>query len=669
MNTTPEVEASLRRMADSLATRATNVDCASVESRAGLLAALSEIAVTAKYAGLSPVLDASRELLAAVDQLTGDNGASLSQGLAKLHAAIYGEAAEPEPPAAEFAVREPAVPEAAPPPPIYAADPELLSEFFGEAADHLTTIETQLLRLEHAPSDQEAINSIFRGFHTIKGLAGFLTFPAMQAVAHETETLLDSVRNGVLKATPQVIDVVLESADYLRRELARLQDSSGAHSGVAADNTALIQKVRARLAGETKTPEALVLDDRAEEMPEPSTAPREVRKAAAVESRFVKVDTSKLDFLVDMVGELVISQSLIRHDGDLNAAAHPRLQGNLSQLARITADVQKTAMAMRMVPVGQLFQKSVRLVRDLTRKSGKQADLRIEGEETELDRTIVEQLADPLMHMIRNSADHGIESPSDREAAGKPPVATIGLKAYHQSGHIVIEVSDDGRGLDRQKILKKARERGLVQEPAGMTDKEVFGLIFEPGFSTAEKVTDVSGRGVGMDVVRKHVQKLRGGVDIESVAGRGTTFFLKLPLTLAIIDGLVVSAAGERYILPIYAVREIFRPRAENRFTVEGRDEMVLVRDSLLPVTRLHTCFGRTGADDLTSGVLVVAETAGRRFCLFVDQVLGKQEVVIKSLGETFKRLPGISGGAILGDGRVALILDLDTLMGVDVHV
>ncbi len=689
MKTTLEIEAGLRRMADNLAERARTVDCASIEGRAGLLAALGEIAVQAKYAGLAPVLDASRELLAIVDQLGEDSGGSLPEGIAKLNAAIHSTTygTPPEPPSIPepastpepfFPLESPAPVEGAAeeetPASGYAADPELLSEFFLEAADHLTTIETQLLRLEHEPGDQEAINAIFRGFHTIKGLAGFLTFPAMQAVAHETETLLDSVRTGKLAATPQVIDVVLESADYLRRDLARLQDAgAGAPAGKAADNTALIQKVRARMSGDAKagmtpaSPMAQAPEPRPGSHEEGPEAPREGRKPV-VESRLVKVDTLKLDFLVDMVGELVISQSLIRHDGDLNAAANPRLQGNLSQLARITADVQKTAMAMRMVPVGQLFQKSVRLVRDLTRKSGKLAELQIEGEETELDRTIVEQLADPLMHMIRNSADHGIEAPADREAAGKPAAAKIGLKAYHQSGHIVIEVSDDGRGLDRQKIIKKARERGLVQDPAGMSDKEVFGLIFEPGFSTAEKVTDVSGRGVGMDVVRKHVQKLRGGIDIESIPGRGTTFFLKLPLTLAIIDGLVVSASGDRYIVPIYAVREIFRPKAESRFTVEGRDEMVLVRDTLLPVARLNKCFGRPGSADLTEGVLVVAETAGRRFCLFVDQVLGKQEVVIKSLGETFKRLPGVSGGAILGDGRVALILDLDTLLGAAVH-
>jgi two-component system, chemotaxis family, sensor kinase CheA len=675
MSTKADVEQTLLRLAGDLSARAITADCASVEDRAGLLSALSEITVQAKYAELTNVVHASRSLAAIVDQHGSDNSAAMAEGIAKLNAAIQGESPEPAPetapPAAEPAASpDPAAPSPEPAAPAWAADPELLSEFFVEAADHLTTIETQLMKLEHEPGSREAIDSIFRGFHTIKGLAGFLSFPAMQQVAHETETLLDCIRTGKLAVTAQVIDVVLESADYLRRDMARLQEAAaGSPLREAANNTALIQKVRARMSGDAPA-EASVPSASPEAREEAPEAARETRKSASVESRIIKVDTAKLDFLVDMVGELVISQSLIRHDGSLNAAANPKLQGNLSQLARITADVQKTAMSMRMVPVGQLFQKSVRMVRDLTRKSGKQAELEIEGEETELDRTIVEQLGDPLMHMIRNSADHGIEPPAERVAAGKPATAKIGLKAYHQSGHIVIEIRDDGRGLDRQKILKKAREKALVQDGATLSDKEVFNLIFEPGFSTAEKVTDVSGRGVGMDVVRKHVQKLRGGIDIQSTPGRGTTFFLKLPLTLAIIDGLVVGVAGERYIVPIYAVREIFRPTPETRFTVEGRDEMILVRDSLLPVKRLHRSFDTSGAvTELTEGVLVVAEAGGQRFCLFVDQVLGKQEVVIKSLGETFKRLPGVSGGAILGDGRVALILDLDTLTGAAVHV
>jgi len=271
--------------------------------------------------------------------------------------------------------------------------------------------------------------------------------------------------------------------------------------------------------------------------------------------------------------------------------------------------------------------------------------------------------------MVRNSADHGIESMEERVQAGKNPVGRIGLKAYHQAGYITIEVSDDGRGLDRERILHKARQKGLVSETAELTDREVFNLIFEPGFSTADQVTDISGRGVGMDVVRKHVQKMRGRIDIQSKKGAGTTFFIKLPLTLAIIDGLVIGVGQERYIVPIFAVREMFRPVAESVKTVQGRSEMVLVRNTLLPVVRLHRKFNvQPKTAEISEGLLIVAETSGKAFCLMVDEFIGKQEVVIKSLGEQFKQVAGIAGGAILGDGRVGLILDMDGLAGEKAH-
>jgi two-component system chemotaxis sensor kinase CheA len=377
------------------------------------------------------------------------------------------------------------------------------------------------------------------------------------------------------------------------------------------------------------------------------------------------VDTAKLDFLVDMVGELVIAQAMVRHDPALGGVQNQRLTRNLGQMARITADVQKTAMAMRMVPVGQLFQRTARLVRDLARKSGKRIDLVTEGEDTELDRNIVEELTDPLMHMVRNAIDHGVESPAEREACGKPPSGIIRLKASHQGGHIIIEISDDGRGIDRDRVLAKARQRGLVGEHETRPDCEIYSLIFEPGFSTAREVTDISGRGVGMDVVRRHIQKLRGRIETQSAPGKGARFLLKLPLTLAIIDGLVVKTGSERYIVPLFVVSEMLRPAEGMIWTVQGRDEMALVRGKLLPVVRLYKRFGVTPrSEDPCECLLVVTESAGRPFCLMVDELLGKQEVVIKSLGETMKRIPGIAGGAILGDGRVGLILDMEGLFG-----
>jgi two-component system chemotaxis sensor kinase CheA len=304
-----------------------------------------------------------------------------------------------------------------------------------------------------------------------------------------------------------------------------------------------------------------------------------------------------------------------------------------------------------------------RLVRDLSRQFGKQVDMETQGDEIELDRTIVEELADPLMHMVRNALDHGIETPEERRSAGKSPSARVLLRAQHRAGQVVIEIADDGRGLNRDRILEKAIQRNLISSGDGLSDNEIYNLIFEPGFSTAAKVTNVSGRGVGMDVVRRHIEKLRGRIEIRSTPGQGASFQLKLPLTLAIIDGLVVAVGQERYIVPLFAVREMFRPKPDTVWTVQQRAEMALVRGSLLPVVRLYRSFGVTPrTEDPLDSVLIVAEVEGQRFCVLVDALIGKQEVVIKALGDTFKKVQGIAGGAILGDGKVGLILDLERL-------
>ena len=296
-------------------------------------------------------------------------------------------------------------------------------------------------------------------------------------------------------------------------------------------------------------------------------------------------------------------------------------------------------------------------------------ELELSGEEIELDRSLVEELADPLMHMVRNSIDHGIEPANERKALQKSSNGRISLKARHDAGHVQIEISDDGRGLDRDKILAKARQRGLVDAHASLADNDILNLIFEPGFSTAEKVTDLSGRGVGMDVVRKQIQKLRGRVDVSSMPGQGTTFVLRLPLTLAIIDGLVIGLGSERYIIPISAVKEVLRPTEDMIFTVEARDEMVMVRNGLMPLIRLHRRFGvKPRSERLEQGIVVVLESHGKPYCLAVDELLGKQEVVIKSLGELMQNVSGIAGGAILGDGRIGLILDTDALAGKSTH-
>jgi two-component system chemotaxis sensor kinase CheA len=551
---------------------------------------------------------------------------------------------------------------------VLAADEELIREFITESTEYLATIENQLLILEKDNSASETLNAIFRGFHTIKGLAGFLEFAEIQSLTHEVETLLDLARTSQLVVNPAIVDVLLESTDIVRQELAAIAQKLAGKTRLPTQvNPELLERVRQASRGTLPRPE-----------PDPACAPvssvpeipgaqsgrnsqpeREERRVSDASS--VRIDTAKLDQLMDMVGEMVIAQTLIQHSNILQSVTDATLQRNLTQLTRITADVQRITTGMRMVPIGLQFNKTARMVRDLARRAGKQIVFESSGEDTELDKTIAEQLADPLLHMVRNSIDHGIESAEERMALGKDPTAHIRVSAYHQSGQILITVADDGRGLDRDKILAKARQNGLVPPGAQLSENEIFYLIFEAGFSTAETVTDISGRGVGMDVVRRHVQKLRGRIDIQSKPDEGTTFYIKLPLTLAIIEGLVVVVGQQRYIVPIFSVREMFRPTPEMLSTVQQTAEMALVRGGLLPIIRLHQRFAiEPRTTSLTAGTLIVTESEGRSFCLFVDDLIGKQEVVIKGLGRRFKDVAGVAGCAILGDGRVGLILDID---------
>jgi two-component system, chemotaxis family, sensor kinase CheA len=544
-----------------------------------------------------------------------------------------------------------------------AQDPELVGDFITESREHLSSIETHLLTLEKNPEEKDAVHAVFRGFHTIKGLAGFLEFMPIRDVAHDVETLLDLARNEKLTISGPVVDIVLESVDYLKQALQVIEASIQADSSrTMADNRQLLARLQQLVNEELQDPPAV---DSTPALAQLSTtlhsANATVEPVGDVAAAIIRVQTAKLDYLMDMVGEMVITQSLIHHNPVMSSLQNPQLLADLSQLARITSEVQRTTMAMRMMTVGTVFQRSSRMVRDLSRKANKKVQLQISGEETEVDKTIAEELTDPLLHTVRNACDHGIESPEERIAAGKNPEACIKLAAYHQGGQIVIEISDDGRGLDREKIFHKAVQKGLIEPHAALSEQEIFNLIFEPGFSTAAQITELSGRGVGMDVVRRNIQKLRGRIDIQSKIGQGTTFFLKLPLTLAIIEGLVVGVGQHRYIVPIFAVRELISPTAESLLTVHGRNEMALVRDHILPVLRLSRRFCvEPKSEDPCDGLLIVTECQEQHFCLLVDEVLGKQEVVIKSLGDMLKNISGIAGGAILGDGRVGLILDLE---------
>jgi two-component system, chemotaxis family, sensor kinase CheA len=571
-----------------------------------------------------------------------------------------------------------------------ADDSELLREFHSESLELLQAIEQGVLKLEENPAAAGTINSIFRAFHTFKGSAGLLHLDALRDLAHDLESLLDAARRSELSITSPVIDLILAGGDTLKHYTREIGDQlQGTNPGetIIVPTRQLRQRVRATLQGSPMPPSSpappsapeLVMPvtkaqpEVAPELPQaPSSAktatPINVQRESSAKADsavgFVKLDTRKLDALVDLVGELVIAQSMVVQDPEVQRSSSRHLARCLRQLGRITSELQRTAMSLRMVPIGRTFQKMMRLVRDLAAQQQKQVQLAVDGEETELDRNIVEELSDPLVHMIRNAVDHGIETPTDRVSRGKPALGSIRLSAFHQRGGIVIRIQDDGKGLDRDRILAKARERGLIKPNATLTEAETFALIFAPGFSTAETVTDLSGRGVGMDVVRRNIEKLRGKVEIQSVAGQGTTFTIVLPLTLAIIDGMLVGVGDDRYIIPTLSVRESFRPRPGMVTTVHERGEVVSVRGRLTPLLRLGQHLGTPGrAVDPTEGIIVVVESGDDARGLLVDELHGKQEVVIKSLGETFRNQHLLAGAAILGDGRVGLILDVDTLV------
>jgi two-component system chemotaxis sensor kinase CheA len=553
-----------------------------------------------------------------------------------------------------------------------AADPELAGMFFAEALDHLGTIEARVLQLETTPDDKALLDDVFRPFHTVKGNAGALGVSSVQELAHSVEDLLDRCRSGRHRAGAAEIEVILRGVDLLTsmiRDLeARLSgqpgtDSTQARRQLIAEVERLINHERAPAEPGASVAEAPEPERIAGAVPSadagagPAGVPRASAEAAGQGS--VKVDTRKLDNLVDMVGELVVVQAIIQEHPALAQVADERMTRHLAQMKRITSDLQRTAMSVRLVPIRQTFQKMARLVRDLSRKSGKPIDLVLSGEETELDRKVVEEINDPLMHMVRNSIDHGIEAAEARARAGKRPAGQLSLSAYHQGGSIVIAIADDGGGLDTERILAKAVTQGLVPAGATLAPADVHQLIFHPGFSTAEKITEISGRGVGMDVVKRNIEALRGRIDIQSTPGQGTTFLIKLPLTLAIVDGVLAQVGGHRYVIPTFSVRESFRPSRAHIHTLEGRPCLVQVREHLLPFVRLSDVFGIDDAiGEPWEATMVIIEDDGRRMGLVIDQLLGKQEVVIKSVRQGLGDTPGIAGGAILGDGQVGLIVD-----------
>lgn len=559
-----------------------------------------------------------------------------------------------------------------------------LAEFIQEARSHLADAEAAMVALNGDALDLEAINLTFRAFHTIKGVAGFLNLTPLVDLAHVAETLLDALRNQRIGFCRAHVDLILQAGDSIQQMIASLEGQPApGRQRIAGLQKLLESAARGEVSGAAgpaaPVPQANVRMAVADPVLVP-TAPVAARPAANSEAvvarapkveRTVKVNTSRLDMLVDMVGELVIAQSMVLQDPALQRIDSQMLARNLGQVGKITRDLQEAAMSLRMVTVKSTFQKMARLVRDVAAKAGKKVAFSVHGEDTELDRNVVEQISDPLVHMIRNAIDHGIEGPEARVKAGKASEGNLSLRAFHQGGAIVIEIQDDGRGIDARRVAQKAVDKGLItpEAAAGLSDAEAYQLIFLPGFSTAETVTDLSGRGVGMDVVRRNIEALRGKIEIDSQLGAGTRFRLRLPLTLAIIDGMIVRVGSERYVVPTLSIETSFRPTAASIHAIVDRGECVHVRGSVLPIHRLNRVFAqRDGLEDLTQGILIITEVDGERCCLFVDEILGQQQVVIKSLGAHGGSISGVAGGAIMSDGRVALILDIGSLVQSALH-
>ncbi|HET9598378.1 MAG TPA: chemotaxis protein CheA, partial [Anaeromyxobacteraceae bacterium] len=562
--------------------------------------------------------------------------------------------------------------------------------------------------------DDDTVNSLFRVFHTVKGTAGFLELSEVVSLAHETETMLNKCRENTLKLKGVVIDLVFDATSALREMLegVRLAVEAGTAFPQREGLSTLLGRIKdvteGRWVPEKELPAVLPGEKLGEVVTHPplnvppaavekalqqqavtgrrlgeelvalgAAEPAQVAQALRAQARVqqaedagavklketIKVDLERVDSLVEMIGELVVVESMVVNAPEISKASSVRVRNCLAQLAKVTRDLQDVGMRMRMVPVAGVFQKMARLVRDLSRKSGKQVRLVTSGETTEMDRSMVEQIADPLVHMIRNACDHGLEDAAGRAAAGKPEIGQIRLSAYHEGGSVVIEINDDGRGLDRERIVKKAIEKGLITTADGMTEAEINGLIFAPGFSTAARVTEISGRGVGMDVVKRNIEAMRGRVVITSTPGAGTRFKLVLPLTLAIIDGMLVACGAERYIIPTLSIVESIQPDRKMLVSLAQTNEMINLRGEILPLLRLDKLFHLDGAKtDPTEALVVVVEGVGRRIGLLVDEVVTQQQVVIKSLGEGLGSTRFLSGAAILSDGHVGLILNVEEI-------
>ncbi len=601
---------------------------------------------------------------------------------------------------------------------------EIIQDFLVETQEILDGLDEKFVELEKRPEDLDLLNAIFRGAHTIKGAAGFLGFTQMVELAHKTESLLNKLRNGEMSVTPPIMDVILQAVDQIKGLLAKIRehdqkpaDLSGIlacletamESGKAAGAVSPAPAAQAAPAApkaaspppsqpaEKPIGEILVAEGKitreqlAEALDAQQKAPKlgeilvqknvvseeDVSRAVEKQShagagveQTIRVDTKRLDSVLDLVGELVLGRNrlakiLAQFEGRNGDDPLVTSLGEVSShINLITTDLQLAVMKTRMQPVRRVFSKFPRMVRDMGRAKGKDIEIQVFGEETELDKSVIEEIGDPLVHLIRNAVDHGIEMPDARQAEGKPRKGTILLSAYHEGNSIIIEIEDDGKGIDHAVIRQKAVEKGVIDRATAdrMTEREAVNLIFAAGFSTAEKVSDLSGRGVGMDVVKTNITKLNGTVEINTEVGKGTRMRIRLPLTVAIIQALMVEVGREAFAIPLATVVETIRIGASEIRTVDGR-EVISLRKAILPLIRLAAEFEIETSGSLERYYVVVIAVGEKRFGVVVDRLRGQEEVVIKSVGEYLDTNDGIAGATITGDGKVVLILDMAVMI------
>ncbi len=577
---------------------------------------------------------------------------------------------------------------------------EMRQSFVQEGNELLQSTEQGLLNWGENITNQDSLGDIFRNIHSFKGNCGFFGYSQIEKLSHQMENVLDRAKSGSKLAIENPADQLLAALDILQKTVNNIADGKDDSIENLDQHVKELQTIIAPLLGDylvkegvdvkaidsavaiQKKPVGEILVDQGSASSEQvtsalkkqqdginktkATAKPVARTKTPAKRQDIRVELGKLDSLINLIGELVIAENMLIHNPDLKGLELENFNKSGQHMSKLVRELQEMAMTIRMIPVSGLFRRMIRLVHDISVKAGKKVDLVLIGEETEIDKTVIETITDPLVHLLRNSLDHGLETPDERLAAGKDEKGTVTLSARHEEGEVWVTIEDNGRGLNKEKILEKALSNGIIEEGdiESLTDKQINNMIFAPGFSTAEKVTDISGRGVGMDVVKKNLEKIKGKIDIASTPGKGSKIILRIPLTLAIIDGMIVRVGTSTCIVPTLSMLEAYRPDMEKiTITPEG-DELARVRENFLPVIRLNDILGKEAdSKELEDGILIVLEYQDTRFCLFIDEILGQQQTVIKGLSNYIGNVTGVSGCTILGDGGVCLILDVGTLI------